>query len=49
MDIDLNEPINWDDIDEEYSGDVFDMNSSSGMETGAIMELLSVSRLWTCW
>jgi hypothetical protein len=25
MDIDLNEPINWDDIDEEYSGDVFDM------------------------
>ena len=26
IELDLNEPINWEDIDEEYSGDVSDMN-----------------------
>jgi hypothetical protein len=24
--LDLNQPINWDEIDEEYSGDVFGLN-----------------------
>jgi hypothetical protein len=26
IDLDLNQPINWEEIDEEYNGDVFGLN-----------------------
>ena len=42
--IDLNEPINWDKIDEEFSGDVFGLNYVYVFEENDVGKLKLYSR-----